>query len=431
MARKNRSKVYLGYEDEFITEKHRSLVNFTTNKIGGKPDPHEESSVPTPQCKLCALRQILAMQMYAPLENSIYHRTIYIFACINPNCWNENESWTCLRVQSLERKTITTNTCAVDNCGGSSTTSWLSEEDDWGEDTTNDNASEKNGNNIMGKAAIDTSDDRIDERDLDREVSNLRLDDPNANSPTSIDHSLGGIGTGGGAVGRLDTAHASAEIEGEESEVVCIDTPTQPQCDLMDLLREVTPLPLQHSEPKIRVNLSFAEIFMSVEEEDLGNRDVSQHVRDLFLEYQSSNPDVPVCSETNFDHDVREADVDASHEKYEKSVPVHGDEMFHYFLSRIQKNPGQIVRYCRDNKAALPVSPFNESVGTCQHCGAERIFEIQILPTIIPKLRLLPSNGSNFQIEFGTILVFTCSRSCWSPHDLYKEEHVVVQPERL
>lgn len=37
MARKNRSSVYLGYEDEFVTEKYRSLVNFTTNKIGGKP----------------------------------------------------------------------------------------------------------------------------------------------------------------------------------------------------------------------------------------------------------------------------------------------------------------------------------------------------------------------------------------------------------
>lgn len=112
----------------------------------------------------------------------------------------------------------------------------------------------------------------------------------------------------------------------------------------MNLLREVTPLPLQHSEPKIRVNFSFAEIFMSVEEEDLGNEDVSQHVRDLFLEYQLSNPDVFLNSETSLDHDVRDSDADASLEKYEKSVPVHGDEMFHYFLSRIQKNPGQIVR---------------------------------------------------------------------------------------
>ena len=37
MAQDVRTKVYLGYEDEYVTEKHRSLVNFTTNKIGGKP----------------------------------------------------------------------------------------------------------------------------------------------------------------------------------------------------------------------------------------------------------------------------------------------------------------------------------------------------------------------------------------------------------
>lgn len=37
MAQDARAKVYLGYEDESVTEKHRTLVNFTTNKIGGKP----------------------------------------------------------------------------------------------------------------------------------------------------------------------------------------------------------------------------------------------------------------------------------------------------------------------------------------------------------------------------------------------------------
>lgn len=106
---------------------------------------------------------------------------MYVFACTNPNCWNENESWTCLRVQSLEHKTMTTNTCTIDNCGGSSTTSWLSDADDWGRDTANDNSSERNGNNIMSKEGTETSDSRIDERELECEVSNLCLDDPNAN----------------------------------------------------------------------------------------------------------------------------------------------------------------------------------------------------------------------------------------------------------
>jgi pre-rRNA-processing protein TSR4 len=37
MAQDVGARVYLGYEDEHVTEKHHSLVNFTTNKIGGKP----------------------------------------------------------------------------------------------------------------------------------------------------------------------------------------------------------------------------------------------------------------------------------------------------------------------------------------------------------------------------------------------------------
>lgn len=37
MACDNRTKVYLGYEDEYVADKHRSLLNFTTNKIGGHP----------------------------------------------------------------------------------------------------------------------------------------------------------------------------------------------------------------------------------------------------------------------------------------------------------------------------------------------------------------------------------------------------------
>lgn len=33
----NTSLVLLGYDDEQITEKQKSFVDFTTNKIGGKP----------------------------------------------------------------------------------------------------------------------------------------------------------------------------------------------------------------------------------------------------------------------------------------------------------------------------------------------------------------------------------------------------------
>lgn len=34
---KNQCLVLLGYEDDPISEKHQKLVDFTTNKVGGRP----------------------------------------------------------------------------------------------------------------------------------------------------------------------------------------------------------------------------------------------------------------------------------------------------------------------------------------------------------------------------------------------------------
>lgn len=420
MACDNRTKVYLGYEDEYVTEKHRSSLNFTTNKIGGHPHSSEKATLSPPQCRLCRLQQLLALQLYVPLENSNYHRTLYIFACINPNCWNQNESWTCLRVQHLDDEcnisVPDSNSITV-----ASTTSWLAEADDWGDDT-NDNL-EQNGNNMLTNNTTELNflmQKEIDE-DIREELSELRVEDANANSPASIESPVGI-----GAVGRLESPQASAEIDGEESEVVCIDTPTQPQRDLVSLLHEITPFPLQF-ESNTDTKYSFVEIFLTVEEEDF-SADVPQHVRDLVVEYQYKNPEL---SNTSSFEVAAVKTHETESEKYEKSIPMHGDEMFHEFVSRIQQNRGQILRYSRDNSAALLLYPISGCIGRCRHCGGEMTFELQILPTIIPKLILQPRIEQNFQIEFGTVLVYTCMRSCWSATDLYREEHVIVQAERL
>ncbi|XP_014600105.1 PREDICTED: programmed cell death protein 2-like [Polistes canadensis] len=420
MARNNRTKVYLGYEDDYVTDKHRNLINFTTNKIGGFPDWHGKNTLSSPQCRLCGLHQLLALQLYAPLENSKYHRTLYIFACINPNCWNHNESWTCLRIQSLENESKT-HPSDEDGTSVLLTKTWLAGADDWG-DNLNDNSCEHNGNNMLSNVPIDFNHSMQSaiEKDFVDDFAVLQVDDPNANSPASIESPIGG------AVGKVDSPQASAEIEGEESEVVCIDTPTQPQCDLVSLLHEVTPFPIQ-IELNTEEKYFFTEIFISVDEE-ASNIDVPQHVRELLLEYQHTNPDLSptFVPESN---DSKNAGTDT--EKYEKSIPLHGDEMFHNFVTRIQDNPGQLLRYCRDKSAPILLYPMSGCVGKCRHCGAEMIFELQVLPTLIPKLILQPQSEENFQIEFGTVLIFTCLKSCWSSTDSYREEHIIVQAERL
>lgn len=64
-------------------------------------------------------------------------------------------------------------------------------------------------------------------------------------------------------------------------------------------------------------------------------------MRLLLAEYQQNQGQT-------FDSDAQEADggcVGGDVEKYEQSIPAHGDLLFHQFLQRIQQTPGQILRY--------------------------------------------------------------------------------------
>lgn len=90
----------------------------------------------------------------------------------------------------------------------------------------------------------------------------------------------------GGAVGLLNSPSASAEIEGEESEMVCVDAPLAPERDLIAMLKQTRAIPndLNH--------LVLKSYFIAVEEEKnysietntaLGN----DHIRDLLQKYQS------------------------------------------------------------------------------------------------------------------------------------------------
>lgn len=48
--------------------------------------------------------------------------------------------------------------------------------------------------------------------------------------------------------------------------------------------------------------------------------------------------------------------TDESMEKYEKTLPAHGDKLFHHLISRIQRSPGQLMRYNLSFHLVLPIS---------------------------------------------------------------------------
>lgn len=55
------------------------------------------------------------------------------------------------------------------------------------------------------------------------------------------------------------------------------------------------------------------------------------------------------------------------------------------------------------------------SNANCKHCGKELIFEVQLMPALVQFI----------EIEFGTVLLYTCSDNCYSSN--YVLEYVIVQ----
>lgn len=54
-------------------------------------------------------------------------------------------------------------------------------------------------------------------------------------------------------------------------------------------------------------------------------------------------PPSPTETEVAF-HNYQYEGESIGEEKYEKSIPAHGDKMFYQFVTKIQANPGQIMR---------------------------------------------------------------------------------------
>lgn len=135
------------------------------------------------------------------------------------------------------------------------------------------------------------------------------------------------------------------------------------------------------------------------------------------------------------------------------------------FLTRVDIAPTQVLRYCRwpatatvsesestaatkkeddDDEADADTEgaplwfsrehqPASSDITPCGRCGAPRAFELQIMPQALHYV--LPGGPASVTAEddavdmdFGTIVLFTCTRSCAVDGGGYAEELVWVQP---
>mmetsp|Transcript_78588 Transcript_78588/g.163293 ORF Transcript_78588/g.163293 Transcript_78588/m.163293 type:complete len:431 (-) Transcript_78588:31-1323(-) len=102
------------------------------------------------------------------------------------------------------------------------------------------------------------------------------------------------------------------------------------------------------------------------------------------------------------------------------------------FQRRLERSPAQVVRYSWGGSPLWLAPPPKELASgswppCCTRCGAARIFEMQVLPTLAARLqKVLPEGAPGLASEWGTIAIYTCSKDCTSEE--VSEEFVVVQP---
>uniref|UniRef100_A0A1A8KAA4 Programmed cell death 2-like n=1 Tax=Nothobranchius kuhntae TaxID=321403 RepID=A0A1A8KAA4_NOTKU len=192
-----------------------------------------------------------------------------------------------------------------------------------------------------------------------------------------------------------------------------------PVCDA-DVSQQLQHLCLSESgDPPV-----FCPFFINVvEESDLyGEDEELEHAQELLRDYERREKmEVGVLEESS-----------CSIEKYEKTNAKHGDAAFSRFMKTISLCPQQILRYCRGGKPVFiskPPSSMAQLLSACSSCGGSRIFELQLMPALVHYLQR-KDRSSEAELEFGTVLVYTCSTSCWtSGSESAVEEFCFVQTD--
>ena len=141
------------------------------------------------------------------------------------------------------------------------------------------------------------------------------------------------------------------------------------------------------------------------------------------------------CVDGDVGGDMTAEEIDA----IEAAVVDEDMEQLATFHVMLKNDPEQVLRYCPEPGAkplwpSVTHAPNTDNIPHCERCGAPRKFEFQILPTIISQLGVDAESDS--ALDFGSIAVYTCSKSC-APvacdegddrTGAYAEEYVLVHP---
>jgi pre-rRNA-processing protein TSR4 len=158
------------------------------------------------------------------------------------------------------------------------------------------------------------------------------------------------------------------------------------------------------------------------------------------LEIEKPAPSASGPSKTQYDADDSTANA-AGKDFFESDL----DKTFQKFSDRIAQNPEQVLRYefngqpllysGTDDVATRFIVPHRKAgaargMPRCEKCGAQRVFELQLVPGLIYKLEKDETMDFDDGMDWGTIIVGTCANNCGDPGAFsFREEWVGVQWE--
>jgi len=146
------------------------------------------------------------------------------------------------------------------------------------------------------------------------------------------------------------------------------------------------------------------------------------------------------------------SEINWGDEKYEKTDNKYYNKVFRKFNEVVQEEPEQCLRYCikgeplfYDNDEISKKYSNPKNIPKCERCGAMRTFEFQLMPnmlSVLPTEKFITKrkprknihnikdinnisrsdliNQFDTGMEWGTILVFTCSKDC-DMDEIYKQ----------
>lgn len=385
---------YLGLKDEPVGE---GTTSSQINKVGGRPDWTTSAlrSLPGLSCSLCSKQLLLALQIYSPLDRSDwYHRTLYIFCCINPTCWNKQGSWQAIRSQERSSPAEQVDFSAAASPGLSS--DWLAGQDDWDSDSWG---------NVPSSSAC------------------------NDDSARNLETCLGSMSVTAVTTSPIASTPQEEEVLSGDSEMEEAPVEPEPAAD-GEALEAMTALKKSELERSAVLNgLLQGAIFKSyyiavVEESALPDEaPADAHTRKLLQDFEAGDGNAFRTPGKG------QGGATYAQESYEKAN--YSDAIFHKFHKRLQRCPRQLIRFCWEG-APLFISqpPPSWEPSKCESCGARRCFELQAMPALIQALEV--EGCAQLQgpaVEFGTVLFYSCSASCWKEGDTWLPEVALVQAD--